>query len=45
MKPLSCIYKGAEATVVNWQTTKGPEGQQSLIHYFKIERSTKDGKD
>jgi len=29
-----CITKGAEATVVNWQTIKGPEGQQMLDTLF-----------
>jgi hypothetical protein len=29
-----CITKGAEATVVNWQTVKGPEGQDMLDTLF-----------
>ena len=29
-----CITKGAEATVVSWQTIKGPEGQQMLDTLF-----------
>jgi hypothetical protein len=29
-----CITKGAEATVVSWQATKGPEGQQMLDTLF-----------
>jgi len=29
-----CITKGAEATVVNWQTIKGPEGQDMLDTLF-----------
>ena len=29
-----CITKGAEATVVSWQTTKGSEGQQMLDTLF-----------
>jgi hypothetical protein len=29
-----CITKGAEATVVSWQTSKGPEGQLVLETLF-----------
>ena len=29
-----CITKGAEATVVSWQTVKGPEGQTALDTLF-----------
>ena len=29
-----CMTKGAEATVVSWQTTKGPEGQDVLDTLF-----------